>query len=355
MKEQERYSVKPALPAMLLGTLLVLSACGGGSGGTSSVPSAPAISETQLTYESFALASNGGLFDLEGSLDIDTTASGTEALNPASTFFTEQISIPKSPSGGAQPLTDTVASVASTLTAPTSPAITRYMVGGTVYSAAFPSTGKVTYPPGGDVQTDYYASGSTQIVYSTLSTSYTVTLLTGLIAASPSELLNGSDVGLITNTVNGEPLYKPGAAWQAHSAYIKVVRQVSGDTLVVSDCAAPVTTGPNPTPCASDVTTLESFFPYVSPVDGSTYQIGDGQIVNSLAGVRAWVANTPVASAATPVYLVFYQGTGGIYAGLLLKNGTTLQEFPAGSTTPQSFRILLNAAAVNSIKAAITF
>jgi hypothetical protein len=353
MTEQEKYSVKPTLPVALLG-LLLLSACGGGSGGSANVPGAPAISETQLTYESFALASNGGLFDLEGSLDFYTTSSGTLALLPTSTFFTEQISIPKSPSGGAQPLTDTLNTVASTLGVPTSPATARYMVGGTVYNAAFPSTGQVTYS-NGDVQTDYYAAASNQVVFSTLSTSYTVTLLNGLIAASPSELFNGSDVGLITSTINGQVLYNQSATWQAQSAYIKVVRQILGDTLAVSDCQAPATTGPNLTPCSSSVKTLENFFPYVNPLNGTTYQIGDGQIVTSLAGVRAWVSSTPVASAASTVYQVFYQGTGGIYAGVLLKDGTTLQQFPAGSTTAQNFTILLNAAAVKSIQAAISF
>jgi hypothetical protein len=353
MKEQKKYSVKPALLVALLGTVLTLSACGGGSGGAASVPSSPAISETQFTYESFALASNGGLFDLEGSLDIATNASGTLAVSPASTFFTEQISIPKSPSGGPQPLTDTIATVASTLTAPTSFTAARYMVGGTVYSAAPPSTGQVKYS-GDDVETDYYATGSTQIVYSTLSTSYTVTLLTGLIEASPTELFNGSDVGLITSKINGQVLYKQGAAWQAPAAYIKVVRQVLGDTLIVSDCTAPATTGPNLTPCSSSVTALSSFFPAVSPVNGSTYQLSDGQIT-TVAGVTAWVANNPVTSTATPVYPVFYQNAGGIYAGVLLKNGTTLQRVSNDGTTTQNFTILLNAAAVSSIKSAITF
>jgi hypothetical protein len=203
---------------------------------------------------------------------------------------------------------------------------------------------------------------STQPVFSTLSTSYMVTLLNGQIATSPSELLNGSEVGLIMNTTNGPVLSRKGATWQAQSAYIKVVRQILGDTLLVRDCQTPIATGLNLTPCSSAVTTLENFFPAESLVDGSTYQIGDGQVVTSLNGVREWVANTPVASAAMPVYPVFYEGASGIYAGALLKDGTVLQEFSPGSTnpqngstTPQNFTILLNAAAVKSIQTAITF
>ncbi|RFU46668.1 hypothetical protein [Paraburkholderia sp. DHOC27] len=354
MKQQEKYSVKPALAAVLLGTLL-LSACGGGSGGSPSAPAAPALSETQLTYESFALASNGGLFDLEGGLDIYTTPSGTSALSPASSFYTEQISIPKSPSTGAQPLTDTIASVASTLTAPTDLPGTRYMVAGSVFAMASPATGQVTYPVGSNaVQTTYFASGSIQPVFTTLQTSYTVTLLSGLISNSPEELLTTSDLATLTQSVNGLTLYNPAATWQAGSAYIKVVRQVVGDTLLVDDCAAPATTGAILTPCSSSITTLENFFPAVSPVDGKTYTLADGQI-STVAGVRAWVANTPVASAATTAYAVFYQGSGGIYEGALLKDGTTQQYFSSGSSTPVNFKVLLNSTAVSSIKAAITF
>lgn len=353
MKEQETYSLKPALPVALFGALLMLSACGGGSGGSPSAPSAPALSETQFTYESFALASNGGLFDLEGDVTSYPSATGTVTVAPASTFFTEQISIPKSPSGGAQLLTDTVATVASTLPAPTTFSGGRFMVGGTVYAAAPPSAGQVTYS-GNNVQTDFYATDSNKIAYSVLSTNYTISLVSGLFASSPSELFNNSELGLI-NGSGGRTLYKQGSTWQAQSAYMKVTRQFLGDTLTVYDCTGAVTTGTNPTPCSSTVTTLENFFPAVDPLNSNvTYQIGDGQIVNSQNGVRAWVGNTPVASLATTVYPVFYEAPGGIYAGLLAKDGTVQQQFANDGTT-QNFRIVFNAAAINSIKNAITF
>jgi hypothetical protein len=356
MREHKKHSPKPALPVALLGALLVLSACGGGSGGSPAAPSAPALSETQYTYESFALASNGGLFDLEGDLEPEMNSAGATVISPVSTFYTEQISIPKSPAGGPQPLTDTIATAASTLPAPTSFKNSRLVVGGAVYVATVPSTGQVKYS-GNNVETDYYATGTNTVVLSTLSTSYTVTNLNGLIAASPWELFGGSSVGLI-QSFNGQPVYNQNAMWQPQSAYIKVVRQMLGDSLAALDCAAPATDGVNVTPCSTTVSTLENFFPAVSPVDGKTYQIGDGQIVNSQNGVRAWVSNTPVASVPTTSYAVFYQLSGAIYSGLLVKDGTTTQSYATAqdnSIITQNFKILLNAAAVNSIKSAVTF
>jgi hypothetical protein len=55
---------------------------------------------------------------------------------------------------------------------------------------------------------------------------------------------------------------------------------------------------------------------------------------------------------------VFYQLAGAIYAGLLFKDGTVTQSYATAqdnSVITQNFTILLNAAAVNSIKSAVTF
>lgn len=177
--------------------------------------------------------------------------------------------------------------------------------------------------------------------------------LSGLLSSAPSELVTDNNFGLLTSTINGQSLYNQQASWQAGSAYMKVVRQVVGNTVGVGDCVAPETTGTNITPCSTTVSTLENFFPYASALDGTTYQLADGQIT-TLAGVRAWVANTAL-STATPEYRVFYQSNGGIYAGYLIKDGTPLQIAPSGGATPTNFYIFLNSAALQSIKSAVNF
>ena len=197
----------------------------------------------------------------------------------------------------------------------------------------------------------YFATDGKTAVESLLGTSYTVVPLSGLLSSAPTELVSDSNFGILTNTVNGQSLYNLQANWQSGAAYVKAVKQVVGDTLGAVDCASPATTGTNITPCSTTVSTLESFFPFAA--DGTSYQLAGGQIV-SLAGVRAWVANTAL-STATPEYRVFYQNNGSIYAGYLLRNGTILQSEPLAGGTPQSFEIFLNNAALQSIKSAINF
>lgn len=352
MKEEIGYSVK-TFHALAVLSIFLLSACGGGSSGSgASVAPTAAMSQAQLYYQSYAVASGGGFFDVEGNLLV-TTVSGTPALDPTSSFFTEQISVPASPLLGPQPLTDTVTTAAATLPLPTLDPNQRFMVNGTVLTAAFPSQGQVTFP-GANVQTSYYATDGKTVVSTVLGTSYTVVPLTGFISSSPSELFTSSNVGLITNTINGKQLYNPLTVWQANSAYIKVEQQISGDTLIVQDCATPATTGANLTPCSSTVQTLENFFPYASTTDGTTYQMTNGQIIQ-LAGVRAWVATNQLASGVTPQYRVFYQSGGEIYTGVLIKDGTVREQQPNNGGSPQNFTILLNSPAMQSVKSAITF
>ncbi|MGF6938075.1 hypothetical protein OKW41_007237 [Paraburkholderia sp. UCT70] len=206
---------------------------------------------------------------------------------------------------------------------------------------------------GPNVQEDYLAADGSTVIRTLLGTSYTVVSLSGLISATPSELFTNSALGLITNTINGQSLYSPQANWQAGAAYIKVVRQTVGDELYTYDCISPATTGSSPTPCSATVSTLESFFPYASTTDDKTYQLSDGQIV-TLQGVRAWVANS-VLGGSTTDYRVYYQYNGGIYAGYMIRSGTTMEIAPLGGGTLQENYYFLNTAAVQSIKSALNF
>lgn len=330
----------------------ILSACGGGSSGSSgSTANTANLSAAQKSYESVALAANGSMHYLSASLSISTSSTGALTVNPSSVFYTDDSSIAQSPANGAQPLTVTYTSVSSALQVPTI-AVSRLLVNGAVYSEAFPPQAQVSYS-GQNVQEAYLASDGKTVIRTSLGTNYSVVPLTGLISASPAELFANSAVGVLTNTLNGQSLYNQQANWQTGAAYVKVVRQAVGDEAFTYDCVAPVTTGTNPTPCSATISTLENFFPYASTTDGKTYQIGDGQIV-TLAGVRAWVANTALGGATTD-YRVYYQSNGGIYAGYVIKDGTTLQVAPLGGGTPQDNYYFLNSAAVQSIKSAIVF
>ncbi|NIF43690.1 hypothetical protein F3J14_22965 [Burkholderia sp. Tr-862] len=348
MTQNERLA-RARHAAALTGTLL-LAACGGGGSDNGSASSTPAsnLSPAQQNYESFALAANGGLHYLHGQLSISTSGTGTASVGPGSNFYSEDQSLAQSPANGPQMVTKGLSSVSSSLPAPTL-ASQRYLVNGAVVTS---TQEQVSYS-GANVQiTDLAADGHTPAM-TLLGTNYTVVPLSGAIASSPSELFTDSALGIITNTINGASLYNKQASWQSGAAYMKVTRQTVGDTVVTGDCVAPQTTGPNVTPCSTSVSTLEAFFPYTSSTDNKTYNLSDGQIV-TLAGVRAWVANTTLGTPTTE-YRVFYQNNGQIDAGAVIRDGTTLAIESGSGTTSQDFYILLNGAAVQSVKAAITF
>jgi hypothetical protein len=299
-----------------------------------------------------AIAANGGLHYLIGSLTFTTSSSGSASLASGSVFASENSSIPQSAANGAQSVTVTETSVASTLATPTPSGVDRYLVNGSVVVGHVPDQPVVSYV-GQNILENYLATDGKTIAHSLLGTSYTFVPLSGLIANSPAELLDNSNLGLLTNAVNGQSLYNPLAVWQVGSGYLKVLRQVSGDTLAAGDCNPPTTTGTSLTPCSTAVSTLEAFFPVTILTDNKSYQFSDGQIV-TLAGVRAWVANTPTSDATTS-YRVFYQSNGAIYIGTLVKDGTPLQIEVLGAATPQNFYTFLNGAALNSVKAAVKF
>jgi hypothetical protein len=337
---------------LAMGAALLLSGCGGGGSDSSgSTASTANLSATQQSYESAALAANGGLHYLYASLSISTSSTGAVTVNPTSYFYTNDSSIPQSAAASAQPMTVGYTSLSTALTVPTL-GVPRLLVNGAVFNVATPPQVQISYV-GPNVQEQYLAADGKTVTRTLLGTSYTSVPLSGLISSSPAELFSNSSVGVLTNTFNGQSLYNKQANWQAGAAYVKVVRHYVGDTVFVLDCLAPVTTGTTPTPCSTTISTLENFFPRVSTADGKTYQLTDGQIV-TLAGVRAWVANAPLATATT-TYRVFYQYNGGINVGYLIKDGTPLQVAPLGGGTPQDNDYFLNSAAVQSIKAAIVF
>jgi hypothetical protein len=334
---------------------LLLGACGGGgSNSTKSTPPpvGPSLSASQAAFQSFALSQNGGMHYVLADLIFTNTGSGI-VVNPSSVFFTQNISIPASPSTGPQPFTISLSSLVSNLAPPAPAAPGRYMVAGSVYVAAAPPAATVTYP-GINVQTAYLAANGKTVVYATLGTSYVVTPLSGLVSASPGQIFSGSNLGIITNSINGMTLYSPQSTWNTGSAFITIFKQFAGDTLEVDDCADPATTGTSVTACSSSTALLTAFFPFTDASSGITYQFTDGQ-VQTVAGVTAWVSTASVPNRPTTSYRVFYEASGQIFGGYLIKEGTAFAIDPLGGGAPQDFEILFNEAAVQSIEGAVTF
>ncbi len=98
--------------------------------------------------------------------------------------------------------------------------------------------------------------------------------------------------------------------------------------------------------------------------DGITYTLANGS-VSTINGVTTYVASAPLSDLTTPTYRTYYNLNGNVYAGVLIKAGTIEggNPFPvaipgsAGFTVnfTQNFQIRLNAAAVASLRAAVTF
>jgi hypothetical protein len=155
-------------------------------------------------------------------------------------------------------------SVASTLSVPSlTPG--RFLINGTVYVRPAPDQPKISYS-GANVLESYLATDGQTVVESLLGTSYTPCPCQDCSRVRPGELVTDSNFGLLTNTINGQSLYNQQASWQAGSAYMKVIRQVVGNTVGVGDCVAPETTGTNITPCS---TTVSGRYP-----DGARYADG---------------------------------------------------------------------------------
>lgn len=336
-------------------TLLLAGCGGGGSSGTptsTSPTTNSSLSQSQDAFESVALSQNGGMHYVIADVSFTTTNSGI-VLNPSSLFFTQNITVPASPSKGPQRLSITLTSLVNALATPGPATPARYMVGGTVQVAASPAVATVTYP-GADIQSAYVAADGKTVVYVVLGTSYVVTHLSGLVSASPPQVFSGSGLGVITNTINGMTLYSPQSTWSSGAAFITIQRQIAGDTLEVDDCSPPITTGTSLTPCSSSTGQLSAFFPFTDPSSGITYQESDGQL-QTVAGVAAWVSTAPTPIRETTSYRVFYQANNEIFGGYLVKNGTSVAINPLGGGAPQEFEILFNETAIQSIEAAVTF
>jgi hypothetical protein len=103
----------------------------------------------------------------------------------------------------------------------------------------------------------------------------------------------------------------------------------------------------------------------VSNDDGTTYTLTNGS-VSSINGVTTYVSSAVRPNLTTPTYRTFYQLNGNVYEGNFVKAGTVLGgsvylvAAPGTSTGytlnySHQYQIRLNAAAVASLRTAVTF
>ena len=103
----------------------------------------------------------------------------------------------------------------------------------------------------------------------------------------------------------------------------------------------------------------------VSNDDGTTYTLTNGS-VSSINGVTTYVSSAVRPNLTTPTYRTFYELNGNVYEGNFVKAGTVLggnvyfvaaPGMSTGYTVNYSnqYQIRLNAAAVASLRAAVTF
>ena len=337
--------------AVTLSVLLI--GCGGGGGGSSSSSTA-GLSADQKAFEQFALAPNAS-YNVQWSLP----ASGTP-VNGTNYLIESHASTAASPSTGTQPLNGTPStSLAATLSVPTTFDNGRYLINGAIVvgsgslnTASFQGTGIVV---------DALATDGVTVVASQLRSNLSVVPLSGAVAAAPTALAQWFNA-LYYNA----SLLSASAVWGTGSAYLQYTATEVADTYTVIDYAGS-TTGNTPDPVAGGTTiaALMAAGGIVSNDDGTTYTLTNGS-VSSINGVTTYVSSAVRPNLTTPTYRTFYQLNGNVYEGNFVKAGTVLGgsvylvAAPGTSTGytlnySHQYQIRLNAAAVASLRTAVTF
>lgn len=329
-----------------------LAACGGGSDVSPSANTV-ALSADQAASEQFVLAPNASYnlqWDLPGA---GIPVSGVNFL------IEEHASIAASPlTAGAQKLIETSpTSIANSLGLPVATAA-RYMVNGVILVGST-SQSYMSYQ-GTGVRTDGLAADNVTAVASSLRSNYSVVPLTGAVAAAPSEFAQ------FFNALYSNPLLLSATVtWNAGSAYEKYTSTQIGDLYTVGDYTG-ATTGNAPVPVASGTTiaALMAAGGITSNSDATVYTLSNGSI-STINGITTYVSSNVRPNLTTPTYRTYYQLNGNVYVGSLIKSGTVqggnayVQAIPGTSgftlNYSQNYQIRLNAAAVASLRAAVSF
>lgn len=143
--------------------------------------------------------------------------------------------------------------------------------------------------------------------------------------------------------------------------YIKYTATNMVDRYKVFDFSTS-TTGTTPSPVATDTTiaALMNAGGISSSSDGTTYTLANGSL-SLVNGVTTYVANNGRQKQTTNVYRTYYELNGNVYTGDLTRAGTVIGGSTywdtANGTNNYSakYQIRINKAAVDSLKAAVTF
>ena len=107
----------------------------------------------------------------------------------------------------------------------------QYLVHGDAYQQAYPAQGQISYVGNNVLERSFATDGKT-VVESVLGTDYQVIVLNGLIADTPSELLDNSFLGGIIGPLS-RMSWNNKAGWKCGAEYIKTIRKTFGDTSLV--------------------------------------------------------------------------------------------------------------------------
>jgi hypothetical protein len=376
-----------------LGVALV--GCGGGGD-----DNAPTLSTSQTNFESFALATNGGIHNLlwklpatglpvsgAGDFIVDIASpglaaspltGGAQANNAAWTSLSVALPVPALPINLSTP-TSNPAFVPTTGHTERSP--DRVLRNGAVIvvSSAPTTLQQVSYV-GSNIRTDVFAVDGSTIAYSNTISAVDVVPVNQQAVAAPTDATIASWLDSENLLSNAAALLKPGATFAAGSAYMKLTAARNGDTLFTGDCAlVQTTTSTTPVPCQSATTlggtgqTTENSFADGTGGSGKVWTLAtEGSICEIAAqapgtncpplGVRYWVASTLRSinmniPGTTPAYRVYYELSGNIYTGTLQRDGAQVSENLGSNAAPdvRPFYVRVNREFVQSLQAALTF
>lgn len=273
-------------------------------------------------------------------------------------YLTEaHASMPASPAtAGTQKLIESATtSIANTLAVPAG-VPTRYLNNGAILVGSG-SQNDVSYQ-GTGVRVDDLAIDGVTVVASTLRSNYSVVPLSGSVATAPTEFTQFFNSLYLNPT-----LLNASIQWNVGAAYVKYTGTQLGDLYTVVDNTG-TTTGNTPTPTATGTTIAAMIAAGGIPGDRMIYTLANGS-VSTINGVTTYVASAALPNLTTLIFRTYYNLNGNVYAGTLIKSGTIEggNPFPvaipgsAGTTVndSQNFQIRLNAAAVASLRAAVTF
>jgi hypothetical protein len=245
--------------------------------------------------------------------------------------------------------------IASSLGIPVASSLNRYLVGGQVVGDAGGSE-RISYQGATVKEEGLAATGATLTSY-TRSNIHSLPL-SGLLVNAPADLSHWfnalyTNPGLLLGT----------ATWGSGSAYLEYTLTNSADRYRVFDFST-TTTGTSPSPVATGTTisALLAAGGIAFTRDAVTYTMANGSI-SVVNGITTYVASIPRPNLTSNVYRTFYEVNGSVITGDLLKageevGGNAYQQTIAGTTSTNysaKYQVRVNQAAINSLKAGVTF